>query len=157
VLLLLLLLLQDLSGKVFSAVMLQGANLANSSVVGSQVSIACGMQTAVCEQRIGYADSSFPAAALTAGQQQGGGQPGERGVCVECTLPWTEICYKESVLAAAMTAGQQQRFGQPGELAARPSLICTVVNLIFLFVSTMHGELDVSLAPQSCTAACTAK
>jgi uncharacterized protein YjbI with pentapeptide repeats len=36
---LLLLLLQDLSGKVFSAVMLQGANLANSSVVGSQVSM----------------------------------------------------------------------------------------------------------------------
>jgi uncharacterized protein YjbI with pentapeptide repeats len=32
-----LLLLQDLSGKVFSAVMLQGANLANSKVVGSQV------------------------------------------------------------------------------------------------------------------------
>jgi uncharacterized protein YjbI with pentapeptide repeats len=31
-------LLQDLSGKVFSAVMLQGANMANSSVVGSQVS-----------------------------------------------------------------------------------------------------------------------
>jgi hypothetical protein len=55
-----------------------GRQLANSKVVGSQVSMVWGMQAAVHIDTV--CKESFRAAGWTAGQQQGGGQPGEHGV-----------------------------------------------------------------------------